>query len=1282
MVCTYKGVTFVAVAPGVSGDNYDSFIAHAFTKYPSKWRICFWHKNQRLMQVGTKGDETGWPVYEECRRHGAIILTGHEHVYARSWEMSSFVNQDVSGFHATYDKPTTLRAEVEEKGQVGTSLVLLSGTGGYGVRAFGQEVNNPWWAAAQAFETGLVAGAVICKFNVNGEQEKALCQYKSAYGDTVLDEFWLKTSLKFESLGDAILLESDKPTFIRIQISDGNDDVVQGGGMMFCSTKSIDLGTGLIPTGLVPVTAAFRFTGVPLTADDAPYIDAAYIVFTIHQNSRNGAEAGLNITSENTGDSGPLCVQSRLEWRTWSSKSVEWNNIQSWDGKDENYRPGLQTESPDLTELVRDIISRPDWRSGNAMTFFVTGEGTRAIHTFDSNQGCDAPQLVVEVANKCKGETSIPCFVENGVGVQSCNKGHMGKCEAISCLPWAHMTNDGMCEAINFSGNMRHSLSNNRCIVPKTFDDKARDGSKLALGTDCASDHAQFSFTQGGPIVHVATGKCLRHLTINGEVADGSNLILFKGCDSASLEYEMTSDGLLIHKLSGKCVNIQTDDNSNSLLVLDASCNPANGILTFSTVEPTTGPTNRPTGEPTPLPTWPTRAPTKEPTKWPTNRPTTALTRYPTNQPTNRPTRGPTLDPTAQPTRSPTEPPTQRPTNSPTYSPTRQPTKRPTRSPTEGPTAQPTSPTPRPIVPTMKPTNTPTSAPIPEPTRFPTKAPSQRPTRSPTPEPSNAPTNEPTPKPTRFPTRRPTSKPTYYPTSPPTNTPATTPSVSASMTPTRFPTIKPTSSPTDIPTKGPTQYPTPIPSNTPTQRPTSEVVKPEMPPSPNQVSPSPDVDPQDSIDPQPSSDPELVPVRITGRYQTQFTITIIPLNVAEFAKKEMYYRRKIGAITGTNPKQVLIVGVNKNVHTPEEHSRRLLQQDGVNEDTVVPMMGVDVKTSISGLDEDAATIKALLMKNAMTNGGVKANLLDIFPNAVFDFVHTEQPRVVTMEEPAASAIVSAAQITRQGSGSVLKGRMTYSWAMDSEGYVEISVTGHTTGWIGFGFAASSDGYMVGADVIIGRMVDGKLRVGDYIVGGKREASCPDGVCMDLHQPNGKDDIISWTGSFEERMTSMTFKRKVRTDDSDDIPIVPGRMTVILAMGTTSELNYHGANKASTVINFFDPPKPAAVSLLQNQVELAPDHELEPVLLWSLSPERDMLTFSLQIKTDGYAAIGFSPTGKMLDSYAVGGWQNEHSMGHVTELFLGGRQKRQSTMVCSWTTISKGVFLTTWEEYLL
>lgn len=193
---TYKGIFFIATSPnelGVSGQQAGEFIKDQLLQNSLKWRISFWHKNQQLMQIGGKQDEVGWNVYEQSRKGGAIIATGHEHSYCRTYEMSSFQNQVIANTDATIIlKNDELATSADE----GRSFSFVSGLGGNSVREAqaGLEL-NPWWASAYYNGNGGQYGALFGVFNYNGDPVMARFYFKDIDGKEI-DNFFAKTEVK------------------------------------------------------------------------------------------------------------------------------------------------------------------------------------------------------------------------------------------------------------------------------------------------------------------------------------------------------------------------------------------------------------------------------------------------------------------------------------------------------------------------------------------------------------------------------------------------------------------------------------------------------------------------------------------------------------------------------------------------------------------------------------------------------------------------------------------------------------------------------------------------------------------------------------------------------------------------------------------------------------------------------------------------------------------------------------------------------------------------------
>lgn len=173
----YEGIFFVLVAPGVMGSGHDSYIRKQLAVDQSTWRITAWHKNMSRMQVGGKEDDTGWDVYEEARKGGAIIATGHEHSYARTHLLSNIATQDVA---STANDFTITK---------GSTFVLVSGLGGKSIRR--QQAGGNWWASIYASDCrpadsvckpNATHGALFAVLNVDGRPNKGIFYFKNIDG--------------------------------------------------------------------------------------------------------------------------------------------------------------------------------------------------------------------------------------------------------------------------------------------------------------------------------------------------------------------------------------------------------------------------------------------------------------------------------------------------------------------------------------------------------------------------------------------------------------------------------------------------------------------------------------------------------------------------------------------------------------------------------------------------------------------------------------------------------------------------------------------------------------------------------------------------------------------------------------------------------------------------------------------------------------------------------------------------------------------------------------------
>ena len=175
---TFRGLVIATIRRGDGASRINSLLQgdnHV-------WKVCQWHENQQAMQVGGKGDEMGWEVYEACRAQGAIVQTGHEHSYSRTKTLTSIssriVDSSCSGAASLCVGP-------------GRTFVTVSGLGGHSVRAQTRCLPstppygcNGEWGSIYTSNQNATYGAQFIVFNA-GAPKVATGYFKDIEGDTI-----------------------------------------------------------------------------------------------------------------------------------------------------------------------------------------------------------------------------------------------------------------------------------------------------------------------------------------------------------------------------------------------------------------------------------------------------------------------------------------------------------------------------------------------------------------------------------------------------------------------------------------------------------------------------------------------------------------------------------------------------------------------------------------------------------------------------------------------------------------------------------------------------------------------------------------------------------------------------------------------------------------------------------------------------------------------------------------------------------------------------------------
>jgi predicted phosphodiesterase len=170
--CTFdwRGIRFILTTPGLGDASASTYIHDQAAATNVPWVLSIFHEQQNLMQVGSKGDATGWAVFEESRLGGATVWNGHEHSYGRTHLLSNMTNQTV----ADNTSPYTITR--------GTSMTIQTGLGGNSIRAQSSQATLPYWASVYTSNQGANYGANICTFGAAGDPTRADCVFRNISG--------------------------------------------------------------------------------------------------------------------------------------------------------------------------------------------------------------------------------------------------------------------------------------------------------------------------------------------------------------------------------------------------------------------------------------------------------------------------------------------------------------------------------------------------------------------------------------------------------------------------------------------------------------------------------------------------------------------------------------------------------------------------------------------------------------------------------------------------------------------------------------------------------------------------------------------------------------------------------------------------------------------------------------------------------------------------------------------------------------------------------------------
>ncbi len=169
-------------------------------------------------------------------------------------------------------------------------------------------------------------------------------------------------------------------------VTSGHDDVEQrADGSVYVGSTDLELTYDNGTTGNQIVGVRFQNVQIPRGAT----ILSAYLLFTADETGNQ--PTSLQIRAEAVDDAAAFSYRpNNVSSRRTTTVSTHWDPA-PWNLRNES---GPEQQSPDLRDLVQEVLRRPGWKAGNAMAFIITGNGKRTAWSYEGSP-THAPKLVI-----------------------------------------------------------------------------------------------------------------------------------------------------------------------------------------------------------------------------------------------------------------------------------------------------------------------------------------------------------------------------------------------------------------------------------------------------------------------------------------------------------------------------------------------------------------------------------------------------------------------------------------------------------------------------------------------------------------------------------------------------------------------------------------------------------------------------------------------------------------------------------------------------------------------
>jgi len=204
------------------------------------------------------------------------------------------------------------------------------------------------------------------------------------------------TAKAYDNLGASVTssivnISVNTPSMVTVSsgIGSGTDDVEEGiNGVVVLNGDDLELVYDSKKTGNQTVGLLFRNLGIPVGAD----ITNAYIQFTADE--RTTASCSLKIEGEDSDNASSFANTAyNVSGRTRTSSNVTWVPV-AWKTVGAS---GSGERTPDISAIISEIVSRPNWNPAGNLAILITGTGKRTAESYEGYPA-KAPLLYIEYA--------------------------------------------------------------------------------------------------------------------------------------------------------------------------------------------------------------------------------------------------------------------------------------------------------------------------------------------------------------------------------------------------------------------------------------------------------------------------------------------------------------------------------------------------------------------------------------------------------------------------------------------------------------------------------------------------------------------------------------------------------------------------------------------------------------------------------------------------------------------------------------------------------------------